>query len=183
MADNVGGAEAYEFRFTPQPEGSGPAVTAKRTSYSFSFGASTPLAVGTTYKVEARAIIQGIAGDFVYTGCEITIAGPPMMDQESMTSNEEAKAGDLQETSDYSLFPNPNDGTEFKVQRLESSFSEGSIGIEISDITGKLLHSELKALKGDSRLLVDPSTDLSKGMYLLRITDEKGTQTLRLTVD
>ena len=182
LAQSVVGATAYEFKFSPLP--SGTVLTKVVGTVSFGFGpASLPFVAGTTYNAQVRAYWGSAVGDYVDTGCLITVDGPPMMDQESMTSNEEAKAGDLIATSDYSLFPNPNDGTEFMVQRLNGAFNEGAIGIEILDITGKSLQSEMRAVKGDSRVLVNPAKDLSKGMYLLRITDEKGTQTLRFTVD
>jgi cysteine-rich repeat protein len=81
LAESVVGATAYEFQFSPVP--SGTVLTKLVNTVSFTFGPSSlPFVAGTTYNVQVRAYSGAASGDYVDTGCEITIAGGPLLDSD-----------------------------------------------------------------------------------------------------
>ena len=179
LSNLILGASMYEFKFTPQPAGT--SLTEIKNGIGFAFHTtSLPFVVGTTYNVEVRAFAGGQWGDYS-VGCDITIAGPP----EVGTGNESQLASKSLETlgAEYAMYPNPNDGSQFMVTRLDGAFEEGVLNLEILDITGKLVFTERRAVKGDTRVLVNPDADLKNGLYLLRITDEGGSKVIRFSVN
>jgi len=167
LADQVLGAEAYEFRFT----GGGDVFMEIREGVSFQFHTtSIQFVPGVTYAVDVRVRAGGQWSDF-QNACPITILPAPMappegggdMEFRQSTSNPHLDEGMLV------IFPNPNDGKELVLE----SFSHGEFGdviIELMDMTGSVLHTEQHAAVGPHfQVRIMPERPLVSGMYIIQM--------------
>jgi hypothetical protein len=176
LAEHIYGANQYQWRFTPTLGGA--PLTQVTNSLGLAFHlTSMPLQSGVTYNVDVRAGRQGIWGDYAGS-CPLTIEANPGV--QGPTQSNTVKS--LTSSVDFKLYPNPVTGDEF-ILEMSSENETGILNIEIMDITGKLIFSEVRAVKGTNRLLVNPDIHFTSGLYLLRLTHEIGIQTLRFSVD
>jgi hypothetical protein len=78
------------------------------------------------------------------------------------------------------LYPSPNNGS-FTIDG--SGLKDGTVGIEITDVTGRTIRTESLVVK-NGRVLREIRLDRpSAGLYLLKLTAETGTQVLRFVVE
>jgi PKD repeat protein len=88
----------------------------------------------------------------------------------------------LNSFSDFTVYPNPNQGSfkaEFELIEKEN------VNIQLMDLLGKTIH-ELKYEElnsGFHQLDINLPTDLTKGIYFLRITNSKGNKTTKLIIE
>jgi hypothetical protein len=78
--------------------------------------------------------------------------------------------------SNVSLFPNPNRG-QFQLARMDASTD---VEVSVLDLQGKVLHVA-KWSAGAESLGIDLS-DVANGVYMVRLTSEEGSRTLRVSV-
>jgi hypothetical protein len=83
------------------------------------------------------------------------------------------------ERANFSFYPNPNNG-EFT---LINDGNAGEYLVEVIDITGKVIHSELVTLNSSQKHLVSVS-DVVSGVYLVKLinTQDSYSRTLRMIV-
>src|SRR5690606_20367308 len=96
--------------------------------------------------------------------CVITISGSGMA--------EEAPAAmrDIEASGNATLFPNPNAGSEVRVQLDGLSDGNRDVNIVVYDIYGKMISSEGFGHEGTQlSRLVQFDGNLSMGMYMVRI--------------
>jgi hypothetical protein len=75
--------------------------------------------------------------------------------------------------ADFAIYPNPNNG----VFTLTNADANGEYVIELIDLTGKVVHSELQILvSGQSTEIT--ANDVQKGVYMVRLTNQEN-QTFR----
>ena len=78
--------------------------------------------------------------------------------------------------SNVSLFPNPNRG-QFQLARMDASTD---VEVSVLDLQGKVLHLA-KWSAGAESLGIDLS-DVANGVYMVRLTSEEGSRTMRVSV-
>jgi len=178
LANTVVGASQYEFKFTPSLGGT--PMSEVKSGISFAFHTTgLPFIAGTTYNVEVRALAGGQTGDYSIS-CPITLVSPPLVNngEELVT----AKKSLDKETNSYTLYPNPNDGSEFMISIESANDMAGNMNIEVMDITGKVVYTALVPVKGNTQFKVSPRTALHSGLYLVRLTQAGESQVLKVNV-
>ncbi|NUQ24608.1 MAG: esterase-like activity of phytase family protein [Saprospiraceae bacterium] len=78
------------------------------------------------------------------------------------------------------LFPNPTSGL---VNLMFSDFESGDYQISVFDISGKFLISESVVIQTNDQTERLDLTQMAKGVYLLKITSEKGALVRRVIID
>jgi hypothetical protein len=178
LAKQVLGASKYEFKFSPTLGGT--ALTQVNNTLSFAFHlTSLPFVAGTSYSVQVRALAGGVWGDYA-SACNITVVAPPTIGTGNGNNAVAEKA--ISSETYFSLYPNPNDGTEFMITTSQISSNESNVNVEIMDITGKIVFTSIIPVKGSSQFKVVPDTALNTGMYLLRLSQNGENQVLKFIV-
>ncbi len=178
LADQVYGADQYQWRFTPTLGGQ--ALTQMTGTLSLAFHLTNmPLQSGATYDVAVRARVQGLWGDYA-ASCPLTIQANPTVNSGHVSASK-LIAGD---EGHFSLFPNPNSGEEVRLNFKSASWLEGMANIEVLDILGKLIQTEQVAVKGEEmNYTLRFDEELHTGMYLIRVTRDEITVIQRLSVE
>jgi hypothetical protein len=162
-AFNVCAAQSYTFRFQHVSE---PERIVVRPTYVCPFNTVVPaLTPGQTYTVSVKVTQGGVAGDYS-TSCPITIAGP----QAEGIANDVAVTKVL-ETGNLGIYPNPNAGTEVRVDLNGIADGYHDVAVTIYDIYGKLMTRDVFGHQGaELSRLVRFEQELATGMYLVHVT-------------
>jgi subtilisin-like proprotein convertase family protein len=162
-AFNVCASQSYTFRFQHVSE---PERIVVRPTYVCPFNTVVPaLTPGQTYTVSVKVTQGGVAGDYS-TSCPITIAGP----QAEGIANDVAVTKVL-ETGNLGIYPNPNAGTEVRVDLNGIADGYHDVAVTIYDIYGKLMTRDVFGHQGaELSRLVRFEQELATGMYLVHVT-------------
>jgi hypothetical protein len=162
-AYNVCASQSYTFRFQHVSE---PERIVVRPTYVCPFNTVVPaLTPGQTYTVSVKVTQGGVAGDYS-TSCPITIAGP----QAEGIANDVAVTKVL-ETGNLGIYPNPNAGTEVRVDLNGIADGYHDVAVTIYDIYGKLMTRDVFGHQGaELSRLVRFENELATGMYLVHVT-------------
>jgi photosystem II stability/assembly factor-like uncharacterized protein len=162
-AYNVCASQSYTFRFQHVSE---PERIVVRPTYVCPFNTVVPaLTPGQTYTVSVKVTQGGVAGDYS-TSCPITIAGP----QAEGIANDVAVTKVL-ETGNLGIYPNPNAGTEVRVDLNGIADGYHDVAVTIYDIYGKLMTRDVFGHQGaELSRLVRFEQELATGMYLVHVT-------------
>jgi hypothetical protein len=83
-----------------------------------------------------------------------------------------------QEAGMFSVFPNPGNGDFF----IRHKGMEGRVTVELLDMTGRLVYSDIRAMAGAEQVLLPLAGRLVAGTYLLRLIGDQGSLEQRLVV-
>jgi len=83
-----------------------------------------------------------------------------------------------QASNGFSIYPNPGDGN---LNVLYGGVS-GRTSMEVFDMTGRILHSDVRQLNNGERSTLSLSGRLAAGTYILRLTNEQGSMEQRFVV-
>jgi hypothetical protein len=162
-AINVCGAQSYTFRFQHPSE---PERILVRTPYTCPlWQMQPPLTPGETYSVSVKVAQGGVDGDYS-TACDVTIAGPQAA----------GLAGDLLVSkliteSTLGIYPNPNSGSEVRIELNGIEEGAHEVAINIYDIYGKLITRESFGHQGvQLSHIVHFEQKLAVGMYLIHVS-------------
>jgi len=170
LAETVVGATYYQWRFTPMLGGMAQNQITNGLQLSF-HQTSMMLMSGVTYDVVVRAFAGGVLGDYG-SSCPLTIQANP----EVQGPAESNTAKSLTSNVDFKLYPNPVTGNEFILENL-SVHELGVLNLEIRDITGRIVQTERRALKGTgTSLRVNLDSELQSGVYHLFIYSDAAPQ-------
>ncbi len=166
LSESVCAADFYRFRFTPQFAG----ATRQKTvgSYSLNMGTINPPLEPGTYNVQVQVSQNGVLGDYspsiVTSACEITISGPTLPGGDAPVAQRSETFGNA------TLFPNPNAGSEVRMELDGLSDGNHEVMIQIYDVYGKLIQTDGFGHQGNrlSRL-VRFENELAMGMYMVQI--------------
>jgi len=138
---------------------------------------SPPLLPGAEYSVRVKATQCGEEGDFS-SACNITIAGPQSQGDETPQLREFAE-------NSATLYPNPNAGTEVRVELNGLGDGNHEVMIQIYDVYGKLIQTEGFGHAGSAMSrLVRFEGQMAMGMYMVQIVvDGERFVTERLVVN
>lgn len=161
-AEEVPGANRYQFRFTNVPGQPAYArnIAGPARSLTLTRWATLPLKRGRTYQVQVRASFDNGATWCAFgPTCNVTIsweagAQPRMMDA-------------VADAADVVVFPNPSADGRFSLM-LEGMDAEEDMQVEVLDALGALVASVQQPMAEGAQLLALPA--LGPGMYMLRIT-------------
>ena len=157
-------AEQYTFRFENVSQGGINPIEIVRPNRVVLLSFVNGLIAGDTYEVTVKANSGGLEGD--YSGvCEITIEamdGLIALPESDYFMHQEEQLSMM-------VFPNPSDGSEVQVS-IETTLKTGQISLEVYDLQGKKLISEL--VPGSSGVQRLNLNGLSKGIYLLQARSE-----------
>lgn len=175
LADNIYGAQQYEWRFSPV--GGGQVLSDMTSGLSFIFHlTSLELVPGLTYNVTVRAYAGGQWGEFG-ASCPVNISGPIQDDDIAVSKEVSAELGQVY------IIPNPSDGTELKVEwdRLNEEASEAQL--KVYDITGKQVYTRTIAQKGNQvNTLIEFEEALHSGVYIISVLSDGELRTKRFIV-
>jgi len=120
------------------------------------------LVPGAEYSVRVKATQCGEEGDFS-SACNITIAGPQAQGDETPALRTMAE-------NSATLYPNPNAGTEVRVELNGLGDGNHEVMIQIYDIYGKLIQNEGFGHAGSAMSrLVRFDGNMAMGMYMVQI--------------
>ncbi|MCZ4407594.1 T9SS type A sorting domain-containing protein [Cryomorphaceae bacterium 1068] len=159
-AVEVCSAEQYTFRFDNVSQPGENPIEIVRPNRNVLLSFVTGLISGDTYNVTVKANSGGLQGDYS-NGCEITVEG--LSGLVVLPNTDYSMEQDDQLS--IMIFPNPSDGSEIQIS-IETALEKDQISLEIYDLQGKKLISELiPNSSGIQRLNLN---GLSKGIYLLQ---------------
>jgi hypothetical protein len=162
-AVNTCGASSYTFRFQHATEAERIIV---RPAYTCPLWLVTPaLTPGETYSVTVKVNQGGVEGDYS-TACDITIAGPQAegLADEMMVSKVASEGG-------MGIYPNPNTGSEVRVELDGIEDGAHNVAVTIYDIYGKLMTRDVFGHQGSQlSRLVRFENELATGIYLVHVT-------------
>jgi len=162
-AVNTCGATSYTFRFQHATEAERVVV---RPGYVCQLWLVTaPLTPGETYQVSVKVTQGGVDGDYS-TVCDITIAGPQAegLAEDMMVSKVATEGG-------MGIYPNPNTGSEVRVELNGIEEGAHDVAVTIYDIYGKLMTRDVFGHQGSQlSRLVRFEQNLATGMYLVHVT-------------
>jgi hypothetical protein len=93
-------------------------------------------------------------------------------------SAEECTLGIDEPAHNWSVFPNPGSG----VFQVRTGDLQGLVAWELSDASGRVVHSEQRAVIGGSEFGLRTATPLAPGTYLLRASHPGGTNVERIMI-
>jgi hypothetical protein len=162
-AINVCGASSYTFRFQHGSEAERIVV---RPGYTCPlWQVQPPLTPGQTYSVSIKVTQGGVDGDYS-TACDVTIAGPVAegLADDILVSKVVAQGA-------LGIYPNPNAGSEVRVELNGIEDGAHNVEVTIYDIYGKLMTRDVFGHQGSQlSRLVRFETELATGMYLVNVT-------------
>jgi len=161
-AINTCGATSYTFRFQHPTESERIIV---RTTYTCPLWLVSPaLTPGETYSVTVKVTQGGVEGDYS-TACNITIAGPQTEGLSDMMVSKVATESNL------GIYPNPNTGSEVRVELNGIEEGAHDVAVNIYDICGQLISRDIFGHQGAQlSRLVRFEQNLSTGLYLVHVT-------------
>jgi len=160
QAVEVCSAEQYTFRFENLSQVTEPIEIVRPTRVLLlSFVAG--LVPGDTYDVTVFANSGGLEGDFS-SACQITIEAEEGLVEFETEAN---VSGTAPAPLAMTIFPNPSQGSSVQIAFSRITDSQPAV-LEVFDLQGKMLHSEL-TVPGGLYHQMDLSS-LSKGMYLVQ---------------
>jgi hypothetical protein len=162
-AINVCGASSYTFRFQHGSEAERVVV---RPAYTCPlWQVQPPLTPGETYSVSVKVTQGGVDGDYS-TPCDVTIAGPVAEGlADDMLVSKVVAEGAL------GIYPNPNAGSEVRVELDGIEDGAHNVEVTIYDIYGKLMTRDVFGHQGSQlSRLVRFDNELATGMYLVHVT-------------
>jgi hypothetical protein len=162
-AINTCGATSYTFRFQHGTEAERILV---RTPYTCPLWQVQPaLTPGETYSVSVKVNQGGEEGSYS-TACNVTIAGP----QAESIADDLLMNKSISEST-LGIYPNPNSGTEVRIDLDGIEEGTHDVSVTIYNIFGKLITNDSFGHQG-SRLsrLVSFENELATGIYLINIT-------------
>ncbi len=167
LADNVLGAEFWEFRFTPLGGGAAFSVIHPNLSLTLD-GSITQFTAGpVTYDVDVRVFAGGVFGDYSAV-CPLTVIyTPPPAAPMGETGGSAIKLGN---TTDVTIYPNPNAGDNFVLALGNMDTEVQKVVVEIVDLAGKTVHTEQFANSGsDANRIITFDEPLATGMYFVNV--------------
>ncbi|NNC83190.1 MAG: T9SS type A sorting domain-containing protein, partial [Flavobacteriales bacterium] len=164
FADYIGGADKYEWGFTPV--GGGPAQYQLTNGYSLAFhwASSLNLQAGTSYSVAIRARLAGQWGSYG-AECPINLNSPSMESSDGF-----AAKVDLDRPSPLILYPNPSSG-EFRILAEITTEEIGSASVLVVDVMGREVYSENIPVKGSTlNNVIRLPESIRSGMYRIQVS-------------
>ncbi len=160
LAESVCIANFYSFQL--EHTVSGAIHTRNSANYVLPLQHVTPALTPGDYLVRVRVTQNGVPGDFG-PACVITIGGDGM-DQQNIAAQRSVES-----TGNATLYPNPNAGSEVRVQLEGLAEGHHEVNIVIYDIHGKQISSDFFGHEGNSlNRLVRFDRELAFGMYLVQ---------------
>ncbi|NNC84215.1 MAG: T9SS type A sorting domain-containing protein, partial [Flavobacteriales bacterium] len=178
LAEYIYAATQYEWRFVPL--GAGPTQTDMTNGLALYFHTTDlELQEGEMYDVAVRAYAGGLWGDFAST-CPITMTGAPAIEGDSEVVTKLLAS----EESQLQIFPNPNNGSQVRIDLELGQEVMDVVHYRVMDITGQLVHSGLSSLKGSILTeVIDFENALPPGIYLLQAEVDGLLYTSRFAVE
>ena len=182
QANNVCAATAYTFRFQNMSQPTEPVIEIIRPTRVLVFNMVPGLIPGDTYSVSVKATAGGMVGDYT-TSCEFTIFDPGAIDEgegegevgggfagdQQNAALKTINNDDITDNSQLTVYPNPvKVGDEISVEISKISDAQQDVLIEIYDINGKLVQSQIFGNNGETFSgRVKLGQKLSTGVYIL----------------
>ncbi len=165
-AVNICAAEFYTFRFTNISDANQADLFYTRDDGIRSINLSwvEGLNAGDTYSVSVLGGSGGLVGEYG-SGCEITIEGGENGIVEMPNSNDDELLSDVV----IDLYPNPSTGEEVMVNLSNLGNVQQEVILEVYDIFGKKVHSEVLGNNGSQMIAVLKLNDLASGIYNVNI--------------
>jgi hypothetical protein len=179
-AVNICAAEYYTFRFTNVSDANQADLFYTRDDglRSINLQWVAGLVPGDTYSVQVLGASGGLVGEYG-EACQITIAGAQTV--ESQLGSEGANGSNTAITME--LYPNPTIGEEVMVTLSNLTQEQQTIIIEIHDIYGKKVHSEVLGNNGSQLNAVIQLPELASGIYTVNVlANEDAVQAKKLVV-
>ncbi len=175
LSESVCEADVYSFEFEHTISGS--IHTRNSANYVCFLNSVSPTLSPGDYNVRVKVTQNGVPGDYG-PSCVITISGAGMAEEGT------AAMRDIVATGNATLFPNPNAGSEVRLQLDGLSDGNHDVNIVIYDIHGKMINTEAFGHEGTQlNRLVRFDSNLSMGMYMVQIVvDGERFATERLVV-
>lgn len=131
---------------------------------------------GQTSTEENPSVTYTETGEYMVTQSLITDAGCSVSTFELITVELNVANRELEAEQFIEVFPNPTTG----MLAVQFSFAESSkVGIQVSDVAGKLLRNDAPVLYRDNRIQLDLQ-DFQNGVYYLLFQLEEGTVVRRI---
>jgi hypothetical protein len=191
----VCGATNYTFEFTPvtscadnTPTGIPFTITNVSRILPLNFNGTTTsplnqtIQVQTYYQVRVRpnfgvlGVNQGSYGNPQI----IFVGGTVLESSESLTENFDTQRDMTSTIATAEVYPNPSNGSTIQVNIENVSSSQ--VGMEIIDMSGRLVYSNLFAIEGSLQTAIVFDQTLSNGLYNVRFTAGDDVMTTRILV-
>jgi hypothetical protein len=179
------GAVDFQWEFTQTaPSASLPVTFLKGNSSRYLRLSTVPgIQNGATYNVRVRPrFSNGSYGTWGPIQCVSTIgvAGLEELDAEAATPQTETDVEEVVETPSFTIFPNPIQGSEVN---LMSDATLGNSTVIITDLYGRQIAIWNNVSINAGMQAFRPQTELTFGVYFLRIASENGTVVKRFVVE
>ncbi|TVR42021.1 MAG: T9SS C-terminal target domain-containing protein, partial [Cryomorphaceae bacterium] len=162
VAQSVCAADFYQWEFVNLTTGVTSTAQRPNPGISLNWNQISPLLTAGDCEVRVRVQQGGILGDFGPV-CTFTISGP------GAPADETPAVRTLAENSSM-LYPNPNAGTEVRLELSGLGDENHEVMIQIYDINGQLIQNEGFGHVGDSvSRLIHFNKNLATGMYMVHI--------------
>ena len=162
LAQAVCAYDFYEWEFVNLTTGVTSTATRPNPGINLSWNQITPALTAGDYEVRVRVQQGGILGDFGPI-CTFTISGP------GAPADETPAVRTLAENSSM-LYPNPNMGTEVRLELAGLGDDNHEVMIQIYDINGQLIQNEGFGHVGNSvSRLIHFNRNLATGMYMVHV--------------
>jgi len=163
LPENVCIADGFEYELTNTVTSVVHTITSTTLSGAGLLNtANPPLVPGDTYSVRVKATQCGVEGDFS-SACNLTIAGPQAQGDETPALRDLAANGS-------SLYPNPNAGSEVRLELHGIGDGAHDVHVVIYDIYGKMISTTNFGHEGtDLSRLIRFDGNLAMGMYMVHV--------------
>jgi hypothetical protein len=171
----VCGAIRYDWRFIRfQPSFADAIIVEGPANVNYLNLATVPgIANNQLYKVEVRPVFDnGVVAEWGLGQCMKTSATGMMQDP-----NANELSAMISSNHGFSIFPNPSTQNEFILS--SNHVMDGSVSIKMFDLLGNLVYTEQLNMVQTSALPVVIKSDLSNGIYLIKINDGVAEETIR----
>ncbi|TVR38259.1 MAG: T9SS C-terminal target domain-containing protein [Cryomorphaceae bacterium] len=162
LAQSVCAADFYEWEFVNLTTGVTSTAQRPNPGINLNWNQISPLLTAGDYEARVRVQQGGILGDFGPI-CNFTISGPGAPTDEIPAVRTLADQNSM-------LYPNPNMGTEVRLELSGLGDENHEVMIQIYDINGQLIQNEGFGHVGDSvSRLIHFSKNLATGMYMVHV--------------
>lgn len=162
LAESVYGADYYQWRATPQAGGSSQTDITSGVSLAMHI-TSIDFSAGGDWDMEVRAFGGNVLGDYS-SSCSITMNPTPIA-PDGDEQADEIKSIHHSEM-DLRIFPNPNDGDEFRIS-MDGLSENGKAEFFLRDLQGRLIESRTFVYKEKTDFVWNTTAILEAGVYLL----------------
>lgn len=164
-AQNICAADFYTFRFTNLTDGSQEDLFYTRDDglRSITLSWVTGLVQGDTYAVQVLGGSGGLVGDYAGS-CELTISGGA-----APIAGIAAQSSSISSNVEMELYPNPTVGDEVMLTLNKMDSEQQEVLVEIHDLYGKKVHSELLGNNGSQLTAVIQLPELAMGIYTVNV--------------